>query len=282
MDHVFSESSPRFGRSLPFLAASFALAFCLQTLAHEGGHYLAGILAGATGGSMALHPFFNSRVVFAREPGLAGQVITGLAGPGLDLLLASLLSLVALRSRRPLLFPLLAWGALALFGEGLGMIASLASFAGQEGPRYYEDITQLLRLGLPAWPLLALAILLTLAGLLLMALIAPLAGLSPSDSFPRRLAAFLAFLPLYFLVALLAILAFSPARDGLGMRLGQFAIALPAAFLLALAMGPLAALAARLRLSLPVRLPGRRDLAAVLLAAFAALGGLLLTGGTRG
>jgi hypothetical protein len=238
-----------------FLAASFFLAFFLQVTVHELGHYGAGIIVGAEGGTVRLHPFYNSRVTFSADPGLAGQVLVGLAGPALDLIVALTLSALVWKKRNVLAFPFLAWGSLALFGEGLGIVGSLSMLLERDGPRYYEDVTNLVRIGMPAAPLWIAAILLVAAGVLLMALIVPLAGVSTETGFMKRLLAYSAFLPLFFLVAVLYIRAFSPVDDNLAVRTGQLAIAALTALLLAAFHAPLQRIAKPVLAARPVLAP---------------------------
>lgn len=277
MEHSTAEPVRGFARTLAFLALSFALAFCLQVAVHETGHLLAGMLMGGTGGRVILHPFYTSRVVFTQDPSTAaGMAVTGLAGPALDLLLALPLALLAFRRKGAISFPLLAWGSIALFGEGFGMLSSLAMFQGPDGGRYYEDVTQLFRLGVPAAPIWAVASGLGAAGVAMMAIIAPRAGLGRAAGFPRRLAAFSVFLPLWFLAAVLWIQVLSPSHDNLETRMGQAMVAT----LVALALACFFPLALRLSERLGLRIeevsPSRRDLLLVAAAATVSFAGLIL------
>jgi hypothetical protein len=153
----FKGNARQVARTLLFLASSFILAFCLQVTVHELGHYLTGLLVGAQGGKVFLHPFYNSQVVFRSIPGVTGLVLVGVMGPGLDVFLATLLSLLAWSKKSPLLLPLLMWGSIAYIGEGIGMLSSLAVY-----PEYYEDITQLFRLGVSPTPIIVVSILFVL------------------------------------------------------------------------------------------------------------------------
>lgn len=261
-------------RTPVFLAASFFLAFSLQVAVHELGHYGAGLLVGAEGGSVSLHPFYNSRVTFAVDPGLAGQAFVGLAGPALDLVVALALSALVWKKRSSLAFPVLAWGSLALFGEGLGMAGSLSMLLDRNGPRYYEDITNLVRIGVPALPLWIAAIMLASAGVVMMSLVVPLAGVSAETGFVKRLLAYASFLPLFFLVAVLYIRAFSPVDDNLAVRTGQLAAAAAASLLLAALHAPFQRLAKPVLAARPVLVPEWSQVLAVAFAAAAAFAAL--------
>lgn len=239
---VFKAIHRQFARSLLFLASSFILAFCLQVTVHELGHFLTGLLVGAQGGKVFLHPFYNSQVAFKSIPGVTGLVLVGVMGPGLDVFLATLLSLLAWSKKSPLLLPLLMWGSIAYIGEGIGMLSSLAVY-----PEYYEDITQLFRLGVSPTPIIVVSILFVLIGLFWMALVTPTAGLAESAPFWKRLAAYLCCLPLYFGLAIIYIQIFNPTDVGtLEVRTQQLLISLVFALLLTLLHRPIHGLMKRL------------------------------------
>lgn len=278
-----TSARPSTPRTLLLLAGSFAFAFCLQTVVHELGHFLAGLAAGAGEGRLMLHPFGDSRVVFGREPGLAGQVAVGLAGIAADLLLATGVSALAWRRGGAGAVPLLLWGAIAYIGEGVGMAASLLAYATSRGPRVYEDATQLLRIGVPAFLVWAAAALLVAAGLARLAALMPLAGVSAESPFSRRLEAYLAALPLYFGVAAAYLAAIGPRAGGaLPVRLGQLALSLVFALVLALLHRPLSGFLARAGLGKPSAEPGRGAAAAAGLAGFLAVSALFALSSAAG
>lgn len=233
--NLLKVNASQFARSLIFLASSFILAFCLQVTIHELGHYLTGLLIGAQGGKVFLHPFYNSQVVFASTPGVSGLVWVGVMGIGLDLLLATPLGLLAWSKKSPLFLPILMWGSIAYIGEGIGMLSSLAVY-----PEYYEDITQLFRLGVSPTPIMVVSILFVLIGLIWMALVMPTAGLAESAPFWKRLAAYLCCLPLYFGLAIIYIQIFNPTdTDTLDVRTQQLLISLVFALILAFLHRPI-------------------------------------------
>jgi hypothetical protein len=240
--NLFKVNCSQLARSLLFLASSFILAFCIQVTIHELGHYLAGLLIGAQGGQVFLHPFYNSQVVFKSISGVTGLVLVGVMGIGLDLLLATPLAILVWRKQSPFFLPILMWGSIAYIGEGIGMLSSLAVY-----PEYYEDITQLFRLGVSPTPIIVVSILLVLIGLIWMALVTPAAGLAESAPFWKRLAAYLCCLPLYFGLAIVYIQVFNPADTGtLEVRTQQLLISLLFALLLALLHRPIHRLMKRL------------------------------------
>jgi len=262
------------GRTLAFLAGSFSLAFMLQVVVHELGHYGAGMLAGARGGTVFLHPFYTSRVVFASDPGLAGQVLVGIAGIILDVVVATTLTVLLWKKRSQLALPFLAWGAIAYFGEGLGMIGSLSLYAGSQGARVYDDVTNMFRIGAPSIAIWAVAIVFAVVGLVMMALIVPAAGVGPKDSIWKRLASYAAFVPLYFGVAVMYIRAFSPTLDNLEVRTQQLIMGSAAALLLAALHRPIQRVAGLVVKPRPVLQPRWSDVGVVFSAgavAFTAL-----------
>jgi len=239
MNAITTKRSGESLRTLIFLASSFTLAFCIQVVIHELGHYLTGMLMGAKNGRVFLHPFYNSQVRFGLDPSVNGMILTGVMGPALDLILATLATVLLWKKKSPLAFPFLAWGALAYFGEGLGIIGSVAMYSGKNGARYYEDVTQLCRLGVQPSAILAAAVILTLAGSILMALIMPLAGVKGEDNFLKRLCAYAAFLPLYFAIGVIYIKLFSRSANNLDLRMQQLAMAGITALLLAVLHKPI-------------------------------------------
>ena len=229
-------------RSLIFLASSFLLAFCLQVTVHELGHFLTGLLAGAQGGQLFLHPFYNSQVVFESTLDVNGLVWVGVMGIGLDLLLATPLAMLAWRKQSPLFLPILMWGSIAYIGEGIGMLSSLAVY-----PEYYEDITQLFRLGVSPAPIAVVSVVLVLIGLIWLALVTPTAGLAEGAPFWKRLSVYLCSLPLYFGLAIVYIRIFNPTdTNTLAVRTQQLLISLVFALLLALLHQPIHRLMKRL------------------------------------
>ncbi len=266
-------------RTILLMFSAFSLAFCLQLVVHEGGHFITGSLAGQPDGRVILHPFQTSKVVFSGYPGTATLVVVGLAGPVLDLLVAIGLALAFRRSRSLWAFPALTWAAIALFGEGLGMVGSLSWYTSSGSLHMMEDTTQLLRLGIPIGVLWAAAIILTVAGLILMALIAPAAGVRQGGGWRgwlARLAAYAAYLPAWFVLAIVWIRAASPSLDNLEVRNQQVLMAGAAAILLASLDALIRSTVGRFVPPKPLAAPGWKDVWPVAAAALAATAALLV------
>lgn len=75
-------------QALLTIVFSFMIAFFLQLLVHELGHYIMGLLLGASDGNVVLHPFSNSKVIFTAYPNLSTEVIVGISGIIFDLVIA--------------------------------------------------------------------------------------------------------------------------------------------------------------------------------------------------
>ncbi|MGB3703323.1 MAG: hypothetical protein WA997_18835 [Anaerolineales bacterium] len=229
-------------KSMLFLASSFILAYCLQITVHELGHYFAGLLVGAEGGKIFLHPFLNSKVVFQSVPSVPSQVFIGMMGVVTDILLATTFAFLAWRKTNVFTLPLVMWGSIAFIGEGIGMLGNIAAL-----PYSFDDVGQLMLLDISPKPLIPLSIVFVIIGLIMMILIMPISGISPKDSFLKKLIAFFCCLPLYFTLAILYLRVFDPQNmDILDVRMKQFIIGLVFAILLAICYKPMNKLLGRI------------------------------------
>ena len=243
-------------RSMLFIYGSFVLAYCLQTTVHELGHYLAGWSVGAQGGTISLHPFLNSRVTFTSVPSVSAQVTIGLMGIIADLVLATTFTLLAWRRKIGLTLPLLVWGAIAFIGEGIGMLGNIAAL-----PHSFDDVGQLMLIDISPRPLIPLSIAFVVAGLILMSMLMPISGVSPTSSFLKKLSAFFCGLPLYFGVAVLYLKVLHPQEvDFRDVRLKQFLIGVVLAALLAVGYKPMDRLLRRVIRTKEVSQPKRREI----------------------
>lgn len=127
------------------------MAFCIQVTVHELSHYFVSLAVGAKEGYVILHPFFNSQVIFNSIPNSNAQVLIGIAGPLIDIILATLIAIIAWKNNSIHTLPLLLWASIAFIGEGIGMITSVAAY-----PYWIEDITQLMRIGVSGTPIIRL------------------------------------------------------------------------------------------------------------------------------
>ena len=221
--------------SLLYLACAFIFAYCLQITIHELGHAAAGWISGARGAEIVLHPFLNSMVTFKHVPSVSSQVFIGVMGSVVDLVLASGFAWFALWKTNRFSLPLILWGAIAFIGEGIGMLGNIAAL-----PYSYDDIGQLMHLGISPKPLIPFCILMIVFGLVLMILATPLSGVSPKAPFLKKLAAYFCFLPFYFSMAVAYLLLFDPQNvNDLEIRLRQLVIGIVFSFLLTVLYAPL-------------------------------------------
>jgi hypothetical protein len=243
-------------RSMLFICSSFVLAYCLQAAVHESGHYLAGWAVGAQGGRIDLHPFLNSKVTFTSVPSVSAQVTIGLMGVIADMVLATTFAALAWRRKSSLTLPLLMWGAIAFIGEGIGMLGNIAAL-----PHSFDDVGQLMLLDISPKPLIPLSIAFVVAGLILMSMIMPISGVSPKDSFLKKLIAFFCGLPLYFAVVVLCLRVLYPQEaDVRDVRMKQFLIGVVLAALLAVGYQPMDRLLRRVIRTKEVSQPKRREI----------------------
>jgi hypothetical protein len=167
-------------RSILFLAGAFTFAFLLGEAVHEMGHYL-GHLAYRNPGhvQVKLDPFGGSRI--SGVASLPDEVIavTAATGPLSNLALGLSCLLLLWPKRRPILLPLLLWGALAAVQEGVTFSLGLLVSGG--------DAAWIAAWGVPKALILTAGILLLLVGAGAITLLLPLAGVDPGLSYRRRL-----------------------------------------------------------------------------------------------
>lgn len=232
-------------KTLIAITVSFIIAFLVQLVVHEFGHYISGVLVGAKGGQVILHPFYNSKVVFSSTPGMTAEIIIGISGIVLDLVLATTIGVLLWKKRNVKWLPLLMWGAIAYIGEGIGMLSSLAVY-----PQFIEDITQLFRIGVPSYLIVVVSIVFVIIGLVWMILVIQMSGVAEKESFLKRLFAYLCSLPLYFALSMLFIKLFNPQDiDILSVRMMQMQISIILALLMTFFHKPIISILKKLALS---------------------------------
>lgn len=264
------QSTQEFVRGLMVVGVSFIVAFCIQVIVHELGHYIAGIFVGATGGRVILSAFGNSKVIFSHTPGGSAQVIIGVMGIVLDMVLACSIGIMLWNKKHPVLLPLMLWGSIAFIGEGIGMISSLGVY-----PEYIEDITNLLPLGVPSELILMMSILMVIVGLIWMVLIMPQAGIGLEVGFIKRFMVYFCCLPLYFLIAMAYIQLFTPmSSDMLEVRGYQLMISLLFAIVLSVFHKPISRILGNFIKPKELTIPQKSDLAILVGVAVFLLGSL--------
>jgi len=236
MANQISEPNNKTGLwSLVSIAMSFLIAFWIQLIVHECSHYVVGLLTGASDGNLYLHPFYNSKVVFINSGSTISVILTGIAGPIIDLVFATLIGILLWHKNTIKWLPILMWGSIAYIGEGIGMLSSIAVY-----PDYIEDMTQLVRVGVPINILTIISIVLLCIGLIWMVLLMPMAGIPLKGQYFKRFIAYLCCLPLYFGLAFCFIKVFKPMDyEASSMRFMQLEISAILAFLLTLLHQPI-------------------------------------------
>jgi len=204
-----------------FMGATF-FAYLFSIFLHELGHYLAGVLLGVPGKGIVLHPFGHNYNIYLGDLttafGTPGRrIFSGVAGTTFDLLITGTIGLALWRKRSPVLLPLLAMGSLALIHESVNMTMGVLKGSG--------DWSELSEVGVPGFVVILLAVVLLAAGCIWMLQLLPLTGLSPRDPIWRKLAVFLAGMPLLMLVSVVYLTLFwgdvyVPSHDGVTSRDG--------------------------------------------------------------
>jgi hypothetical protein len=180
--------------AIMLLLGSFVFAFCLGEAVHEFGHFLVHRLNGVNV-MIRLDPFGGSKILngSSAPPEIWG--ITSLAGPLLNLLLGSMVSLSLWRIRKPILLPLLLWGPTALVQEGVTFSLGMLTPGG--------DAQWIVEWGVPAGVLISLGVLFLISGVALICWLLPLVNLSSTDSTRRKLGIVLGGMVSFFVIRLL-------------------------------------------------------------------------------
>jgi hypothetical protein len=204
-----------------FMGATF-FAYLFSIFLHELGHYLAGVLLGVPGKGIVLNPFGHNYNIYLGDLttafGTPGRrIFSGVAGTTFDLLITGIIGLALWRKRSPVLLPLLAMGSLALIHESVNMTMGVL--------KGYGDWSELREVGVPGFVVILLAVILLAAGCIWMLQLLPLTGLSPRDPIWRKLAVFLAGMPLLMLCSVVYLTLFwgdvyVPSHYGVTLRDG--------------------------------------------------------------
>jgi len=167
------------GLILPVLAlfSAFTFAFITNEAVHEAGHWLAHRAYGVSVG-VVLDPFGASRIVGA-ERSSAPLALTSVAGPAFSVLFSGALFFVLWRWRRSAPAAFLFMFPVALIQEGVTFSLGLLTPGG--------DASHVAAWGIPVPFLAALGVVLLAAGVAILGLLLPLAGLSPKDGGRRNL-----------------------------------------------------------------------------------------------
>jgi hypothetical protein len=187
-----------------FMGSTF-FAYLFSISLHELGHYLVSVLLGVPGKGIVLNPFGANYNIYLGDVTTAfgtpeRRIASGLAGAIFDLLVSVIISLALWRKRSPGLLPLLAMGSLALIHESVNMTMGVL--------KGYGDWSELSEVGVPYGIVILLAVFLLAAGCIWMLQLLPLTGILPRDPFWRKLAVYLAGMPLFMLCSVVFLTLF--------------------------------------------------------------------------
>ena len=163
-------------KSVLFLFASFTFVFCLGEAVHEFGHLLAHRAYGYDVG-VILDPFGGSRTLGSSSPQDIWGV-TSAAGPLFNVLLGVTVFSLLWSRRRPVIFPFLLWGPVAMIQEGVTFSLGYLTPGG--------DAALIVEWGVPLGIVLGFGVILLICGVTTICWLLPLVNLSSDDSFGRK------------------------------------------------------------------------------------------------
>jgi hypothetical protein len=183
------------------LFGAFLFAFTLNCyVIHEAGHALGGVLFGCQFEGLHVNPFgiggWADRCPDTMP--LAGKFVRGMGGEIFGLPLSIAVTILLWRKRSPIWLPLLMSATVVCIGNVLSVLSSVAAY-----PGYVYDYGWMLQVGVPPFVLGAIGIASLVFGIILMNLLAPLAGVGTTERFWKVLIVNLAVWPLFFLVRLI-------------------------------------------------------------------------------
>jgi len=166
-------------KSILLLVGAFTFAFLFGEMIHELGHYLGHLALGNPDIQVHLDPFGGSRMVGVTTLSDKSMGITAATGPLFNLILGASCFLLLWRKRKPVLLPLLMWGAVSMVQEGVTFSLGFLTPGG--------DAEWIAAMGIPAALILITGILCILAGVGAITLLLPLAGVEADSSYWKRL-----------------------------------------------------------------------------------------------
>ncbi len=166
-------------RQIALLFGSFCFGYNAATALHELGHALAAWMTGGAVQTMILHPFSTSFTEIASDP---HPRITHIAGVVFGPAVALLGVWVAWPVRSAYCMPIHLTGVTALASSGIYLLIGTVMGVG--------DADDLLRMGVPAFPLILGGSLLLAGSLMLATAILPLLGIGRQHSVWRRIVLF--------------------------------------------------------------------------------------------
>lgn len=225
---------------LIFGAAGFS--FNIGNIVHEFGHAVADWICGIPISNIhvIIHPFFSPHMDI--EGGIPDSMIgwPDAAGPLANVTIGLIIFTISWKKRTPFTFPLLLWGPLACVQEGISQIMTLSDHG--------SDAARMIAAGFPEPLLIVISILLILTGIFLFGLVFPVAGISMTTHFFKRLGIITAGMIPYGLLTLLISVLAGPNQQDISRSyniIGGFAII---AVIVAAAYSPVELLTQRFRI----------------------------------
>ena len=165
---------PNFMEPVLLLAGAFVFAFLWGEMVHEYGHYLSHLFFGNNDATVYLSPFGSSRIMGVSSMPLKQMGITSAAGPLTNLIPGVLVMSLVWRKKRPILFPLLLWGPVAMIQEGVTFSLGFLTPGG--------DAEWISTLGIPKSIILIAGIVLIFSGLMVLSLLFSMIGITAGRS----------------------------------------------------------------------------------------------------
>ena len=188
--------------SIILLLCAFSFAFFTGVATHEFGHAIALRYFGIKEVKIILHTFESSRVIWNVNNQYMGYVDA--AGPLLNIFVGNSILILLWKKRSQYISPLILLGPMALIQEGFSSLTQLLfNIPG-------TDATRIVTSGIPFTIILGLAMLFLILGIATFILQLPLYGISPLDSFLRKLTILVPGLTAYPMVILLHSIIFNP------------------------------------------------------------------------
>ena len=165
-------------RSTLLLFGGYTFAYSVLVAVHELGHFLTLRALGVADVTFVLQPFTGSKTIWDATDEFIGTV--DVAGPLAAVVVGVLVTAALWALRRPTLVPLLLLGPVACMTEGLSNFMQIAL----RSPG--SDAMRIVEAGVPGAVVVAVAVLVFLAGVSGLVLLLPLIGLPPDAIFPDK------------------------------------------------------------------------------------------------
>ncbi|MBN2240801.1 MAG: hypothetical protein JW712_13590 [Dehalococcoidales bacterium] len=188
-------------KSVILIFGSTAFSFNIGNTVHEFGHAIADRASGIplSDINMVIHPFYAPHMSINGGIPDSMMGMPDAAGPLANVIIGLVFFALLWKKRNPYFLPLLLWGPLACVQEGIGQILTISS-AG-------SDSARMVAAGFSEAAIIVVCIILLLLGIVLFALVIPVAGISPGTSWRKRLTILMGGMVPYGILVLVICLA---------------------------------------------------------------------------